>query len=665
MISSCSASSSKKCSHYSFRDFVDSGGDEASSPFLNPQAQALSFWMGIPLTLLSGLILLFSFSLDLLHFESAWSMSLVTVVYFLSGTRALQGAIEDLTHLHLNIDVLMTLAAYLCAYMGSAFEGALLLVLFDISRGMEKSVTAKARSSMMSMRDMVPERVYVIEKGSNPKICHIQDIKVGMHILVKAGETVPLDGKVCQGSSNVSLAHLTGESLPKRVGINDIVSSGARALDGSLEIEVLKPVQETTLTQIIKLIHEAQEAKPKLEQTFDHLGNTYAKTIIVLSGLLAAIMPLFLSVNYLGFDGSIYRALTFLIAASPCALVLAVPIAYLSALSACSNKGIILKGGSIFDRLFGCKAVAFDKTGTLTYANLSVDTITHIGIRSSDFESAIVALEQSSSHPLAEALCQHYSEQKAASIDHIQMLASRGMSAQFQANPIRIGQAEFALEIVSDELKAQALVIIQTLKEAARVYCIASQPTQVLIYTFKDQLRSRTKEMIQDLNKLGLKSYMLTGDHQTSALKAAQAVGVQETFYELSPEQKVNKVRELSLKHPLAMVGDGINDAPALAQATVGIAMGGLGSPAASYAADVLLLNDDITQLPWLFDKSRRVRFVIWQNLVLAAATIILASFSALLGIIPLWAAVLSHEGGTILVGLNGLRLMKSKNATH
>lgn len=663
-ITSCSHGSHKKCAHFSFRDFLDSGGDESTSPFLKPQARKMSKWLDLPLALFSGLLLAIAFAAHLGFSTPVWSYCLIALVFFLSGTKALYGAAQDLALLQLNIDILMTLAAYLCAFMGSYLEGALLLVLFDISRNMEKLVNQRARSSVMSLRDIAPEKVLVINSDRSETIYHIHDVRVGMRILVKAAEVVPLDGIVCHGSSSVSFAHLTGESAPHRVKPGDAVASGAKTIDGALELEVSKPIQEATLTQIIKLIHEAHEAKPALERTFDKLGDRYAQIIIAASLLIALISPLGSSLDYLGEDGSIYRALTFLIAASPCALILALPIAYLSALGACARKGIILKGGAIFDRLYQCKALAFDKTGTLTQGALVVSHVQTFGKITSSFEQAVANLEKRSSHPLAESLCRYYKSQiQHQHLESIHIDAGQGMSADYEGKLLRVGHSQYALENAPEHLRALVQSAADELKKTGATYCVASDGEQAIMYIFLDQLRDQAAQTISALkNQLAMKSYMLTGDHRQSAHEIAKQVGVDEVFYELSPEQKVDMVEKLSIKGSLAMVGDGVNDAPALARATVGIAMGNIGSGAATYAADVLLLNDDISQLPWLFHKARQVRTIIWQNLALAGCAIVLATSSALLGALPLWAAVIAHEGGTILVGLNGLRLMRTKS---
>lgn len=655
--------------HYSFRDFVESGGDESSSPFLLPASRKISLWMGLPRALLSSLLLAISWSLSSQESYDAFAYILLAVVYFLSGTKSLEHAFEDLLKLEINIDVLMTLAAYLCLIMGSGFEGALLLVMFDISRNMEDGVDQKARRALMSLREMAPEKASLVEEPSGQiKLRHIQDIAVGNLIEVKAGEIVPLDGELESEQASFSTAHLTGEAMPVKMEKGHWISSGSQVLDKAVFIRVQKPAHEATLTRIIRLINEAQESRPKLQRTFDELSDKYARAIITLSALFAALLPVVAPIGFWGHEGSIYRALSFLIAASPCALILAVPIAYLSALSACAKRGILLKGGSIFDSLAKCKQIAFDKTGTLTKAQPQVIQLITIGQVPSWALSAIYTLELQTLHPLARALI-HFLKKEQPHIskeplDNIQLHLGHGLSATAHSEPLRLGSYDFALENVSPALREEAKAQIQSFREKGFSVVCASFLEGVCLFTLEDQLRPKMKEALLALsNQLKMDCWMLTGDHPDHAQKVAETLGIKHWKASLKPEDKLKSIQELVQKAPLAMVGDGVNDAPALAGATVGIAMAGVGSSAAAHAADVLLLDDNPGELPWLFEKAAKTRQIIWQNLILAALAIILASSAALLGLIPLWLAVVAHEGGTILVGLNGLRLIQNPKA--
>jgi Cd2+/Zn2+-exporting ATPase len=657
----------KRGIHYSFRDFVESGGDESNSPFLQPASRKIALWMGLPRAFFSALLLAISWSLSPQAEFISFSYILLAIVYFLSGTKSLEHTFEDLVNLEINIDVLMTLAAYLCLGMGSGFEGALLLVMFDISRNMEQGVNQKARQSLMSLREVAPEKAWFVEGDDLQKIKrrHVQDIQVGQLIQVKAGEIVPLDGILESEKASFSTAHLTGEAMPVVIEKGNSVFSGSQVIDQAVLIRVKVPSHEGTLSQIIRLINEAQESKPKLQRTFDKLSDTYAKSIISLSALFAATLPFILSIEFWGNQGSLYRALSFLIAASPCALILAVPIAYLSALSACAKKGIVLKGGSIFDALASCKQVAFDKTGTLTRSEPKVIKLAQIGDLPSWTPPAILVLEQQTEHPLARAIVTFLKKDPAQTLlpvlKEVKMQPGAGISASIENQRLRVGSFAFAFDGASDQLKAQVKAQIEAFKKEGFLVVCASLNESACLFALEDQLRQGMKQAIEKLSqRLHMQCWMLTGDHEDHAQKTAHALGISHWKASLKPEHKLELIQKLTQTAPLAMVGDGVNDAPALAGASVGIAMAGVGSSAAAHAADVLLLDDDPSQLPWLFEKAGQTKRVIWQNLSLAALAILIASTSALLGLIPLWMAVVAHEGGTILVGLNGLRLIQT-----
>lgn len=669
---------------YSFRDFLESGDDDAASPFLKPSARKFAAWLELPLALVSFCLLLTAWIFSCCSLPTGAIKALVAATYFLSGMRATYHAAKDLLAFKINIDVLMTLAAYMCLITGSSLEGALLLVLFDISRNMEQLVSQKARKSLMSLRSLAPEKAAVLSQESvvsfdSPTfVKNVKDVLVGQTILIKAGEIAPLDGVVALGSSHVTTAHLTGEPQAIRVKEGDEIASGSQILESPILLRVSLPASEATLTRIIKLVMQAGESKPKLELLFDRISDNYAKSIIFSSALLALFLPLLFEMNYLGYEGSIYRSLSFMIAASPCALILAVPISYLSALSSCARKGIVLKSGSILDSLASCCQLAFDKTGTLTYGELTVHSKVGWGqggkaeIKSSSslskFQQAALALERHSNHPLAKALVKHFeTESISSSLEwkEIKQHLGSGLAAQIKIEDkwqeVRLGKGAWGLEIMRAAWKKEVESEIANLEKQGAPYALLSSSEQAIIFSFKDKLRLEAKEVALKLQS-HLLLHMLTGDHKKSAVAIAEAVSIKSVFSDLKPEDKLAKVKDLREKGPLAMIGDGINDAPALAGATVGLAMASLGSAAATVAADILLLGDDLRVLPWLFQKAYQTRRVIWQNLVLASLAIIVASTSALLGWIPLWFAVIAHEGGTVLVGLNGLRLLYNRD---
>lgn len=647
------------------------GLQETVSPFLIPSSRYLSANLTLKASLAAAVLLAIAFAL---HFSPSLlplSNVLLLFVYFLAGIPALIESIEDLANLDVNIDILMTLAAFSSMLIGSGMEGALLLVLFSLSGAMEDTVTMKAKGAISSLHKLSPTKACIIDSDGTLREVSVKDIDPGTHILVKAGEIVPLDGKVIAGSSSVNLVHLTGENMPITKKIGDSVAAGARNLEGSLTLAVETTSTESSLARIINLVTQAQEARPALQRWFDHLSQKYAMTIIFLSFFFALTLPYFISVPYLGVEGSIYRALAFLIAASPCALIIAIPIAYLSAISTCARHGILLKGGIALDALASCKAVAFDKTGTLTLGELSYVGMQVIGGENSALDaskalSIAYALEKNTVHPIAKAIISHASEQKditLIALEDFRLVPGYGLEAIAKLEegdlPVSIGNIEF-IAAKLDVKKAKALASAShVLQEEGHLVAALQAGTETHLFYFQDRLRPKIKEIIEALKRRHWQTIMLTGDHLSNARKIAFEAGITEYYADLKPEDKLHYISQLSQTKKLTMIGDGVNDAPALARATVGISMGKVGSGSAIEAADIVLLHDNIEQLDWLIGKACQTQKIVKQNVILASAAILFASLPALGGIVPLWLAVILHEGGTILVGLNALRLLR------
>lgn len=642
---------------YVFDEFFDSGLSAENSPFIRATSKSFGKNISLKASLAGGLCLAASFIL-LMTEHTALSHLFLVFVYFLAGMESLIGALEDLLKFEVNIDVLMVLAAFLSIVIGSGLEGGLLLVLFSFSGAMEEAVTAKAKSALSGLRALAPPVAYSVQSDGSIIERSVKDIEVGEQILVKAGEVVPLDGEVIQGGSSVNLVHLTGENLPVPKQIGDIVPAGARNLEGTLTIKVSHNSTESTLARLIKLITEAQEAKPRLQWWIDRLSRGYALSIIGVSLAFALFFPLLSSDPYFGREGSIYRALTFLIAASPCALVIAIPMGYLSAISCCARKGILLKGGIILDALASCKTFAFDKTGTLTKAELKVINYRMLNQSATSPETLLqmgLSLEQNAVHPIALAICKLATEKKLTPLtpSSFRVRPGFGVEAEIHGKKAYVGRPEgFAVDIGSAWQEAQS---------KGGLLAIIAYGEDVLLLSFEDTPRPHIKDLIKRLKeRFQIKTLVLTGDHQASAKRIANLVGVDEFYAELKPDQKLAMVADIATKEGLAMIGDGINDAPALARATVGISMGKVGSSSAIDASDIVLLHDNIELLDWLYGKAKTTRLVIAQNVILAFSAIIIASVLALLGVVPLWLAVVLHEGGTVLVGLNSLRLLRS-----
>lgn len=648
-----------------FEDYFDMGEQDVQSPFIHPESRHWGAELTVKAAIVATVLLAAAFGLS---FAPGWmplSNFLLICVYFLAGIPSLIESIEDLSNFEINIDVLMTLAAFSSVLIGSSMEGGLLLVLFALSGSMEDAVTAKAKGSIGSLKKLSPTKATVINSNGTLSERALQDVTKGMSILVRSGQLVPLDGIVTDGISSVNLVHLTGESLPVTKKVGDSVPAGARNLEGVLTLEVTHTSSDSTLAKIIQLVTQAQDAKPRLQRWFDSLSRGYAITIILLSAFFAATLPYFVGIPFLGMEGSLYRALAFLIAASPCALIIAIPIAYLSAIGSCARHGILLKGGITLDALANCRVIAFDKTGTLTTGDLTCEGIeSPTGTTEEEKKKALdiaYSLERNSTHPIAKAILSYGDQAKAQTValTDFKTVAGYGVEALVGKQRVFLGKPDYVMDklepAVVDALNQQ-IEAIQMRGELIAILLLDNRP---YIFRFQDTIRPLIQKGIEKLKQTDMRLIMLTGDHTQNAKRVAEEVGIPEYYAELKPEDKLNHVAEISKNYGLAMVGDGINDAPALARATVGICMGKVGSTAAIDAADIVLLQDNIERLGWLMQKAHSTKRVVIQNLILAGAAILVASIPALGGLVPLWLAVVMHEGGTVLVGLNGLRLLK------
>jgi len=663
-------SPSKKRPELFFGEFFELGQLESVSPFITIATRKWGKHLSLKTAVLSAFFLICAFLLSWNPKTLPLSYISLSMVYFLAGIPSLIDSIEELAAYEINIDVLMTLAAFSSVLIGSGMEGGLLLVLFAISGAMEEYVTTKAKSAISSLHNLSPNKATVVSTSGILYEKSIKDIDLGTSILVKSGQIVPLDGFVIEGISSVNLVHLTGENLPLKKAIGDEVPAGARNMEGTLTIRITRTSADSTLARIIQLVTQAQAERPVLQRWFDNLSKGYAIAIIMLSALFALSLPFIFSIPFLGFEGSVYRALAFLIAASPCALIIAIPIAYLSAIGSCARQGILLKGGITLDALASCSYVAFDKTGTLTTGQLLFEGIEPIGNSTQkDTDTALAiayAMEKNAVHPIAKAIVNYGQEKMLPNMTLINFKSVPGYGLTAEAvlpegnKYAYIGNPDYILPKVTKEVANSLNTSIAAYLEKGKLISILLLEDQLFLLCFSDTLRQGMKEtasLLKDEIKLNL--LMLTGDHVNNARQIASQVGMDTYYANLKPEDKLRYVSQIAAEKGLAMVGDGVNDAPALARATVGICMGKVGSTAALDAADVILLHDNIEYLGWLFKKAHQTKRVVKQNLALATFAILIASIPAVAGFVPLWLAVVLHEGGTVLVGLNGLRLLK------
>ena len=488
---------------YVFDEFFASGMEESISPFLTPSSR--SFGKNLSLKSSGSAAFLLAAAYGFSFYFPPLSHLFLSFVYFLVGIPALIAAISDLKNLEINIDVLMTLAAFLAVCLDSGLEGALLLVLFELSHGLEDTVSRKAKSALHNLNNLAPKFAFLIDSSGAIYEKSVRDIQIGDLLLVKNGEIVPLDGTVIEGRSSVNLVHLTGESIPIPRAPGDSIPAGARNLEAALTIEINRTSSDSTLTRIIHLITQAQEAKPQLQRWLDQFGKFYASAVIGLTIVFAFVLRYIFEIAYLGHEGSIYRALAFLIAASPCALIIATPTAYLSAISACAKKGILLKGGITLDALASCSTVAFDKTGTLTTGDLLCTTIDPLGKTQIDADTAIgiaYGLERQVVHPIATAICNLAISRKIQPVEltDFKSIPGSGLEGKYGETSVFIGLPERVAAQISADQASQLRHQLEA--SGGGVLTALAVGRDVFLFRFSDQVRSNAAPLLDQMKKV-------------------------------------------------------------------------------------------------------------------------------------------------------------------
>ena len=647
---------------FRFRRFFEMGQEESASPFLSEEGKKVAKNLSLKVSSCSALLLFLAYLLSFLGMKTLLPF-LVSLVFLLVGSPSLIAALEDIfVKKESNIDVLMTLAAFGAVLVGYPLEGALLLVLFELSESLEDVVTLRAKQSIVSLGELNPENALCLEKNGQFMERALEDVPIGSIILVRMGEVVPLDGTIVAGEATLSLAHMTGEAHPILFREGEAVCSGARVVEGAFQIKTNVTMGQSTLSNLIHLITRVHQSKPHVSQFLQRHGKRYTLFVIAFSLFLLFSLPLLFGFPFLGEMGSFKRAMTFLITASPCALILAVPISYVSALGSALREGAVLKGGVVFDQLLRCKTVAFDKTGTLTYGTPEVVEFQKITgtIEEKEALSLLASLEQYSTHPSARAVVE-YARQHALLLFPCQRVVvetGRGIRGEIQKGEktyrVLAGSFHFVQENYPAWRKEEKVVALPG--ESELFFSIDG--TDFFACRVKDALRSEGQKAIGELKKMKKNLWLISGDKEEVVQEIAWRLGIDKSIAEATPKEKVERV-ELLDQDGLAMVGDGLNDAPALARATVGISMGSVSSASAREVSDVILLHDNLKVIPWLFMKASTTRTILLQNLVVATLAILGGVLFSLFGILPVWGAVCIHEGSTLLVGLNGLRLLK------
>ncbi|MCC6945917.1 MAG: cadmium-translocating P-type ATPase [Thermomicrobiales bacterium] len=590
-------------------------------------------------------------------------VALFAGAYLAGGTFAAIAAVTDLLRGRVNVDLLMVVAALGAAIVGHWSEGAVLLGLFSLSTALEQYALGRTHRAVRSLMDLAPEEATLLDPAApgGERVVPVAELVVGNRVLIRPGERIAVDGEVAVGESAVDQAAITGESVPVDKRSGDSVFAGTMNTTGALEVIVTRPRQESALARIVQIVDNAREQKSETQRFTDRFEGRY--TVAVIVGSVLAFL-LFWQLTDMTRADAFYRAITLLVVASPCALVISTPASTLSGLANAARNGVLFKGSGYLEDLGQVRTMVFDKTGTLTLGKPVVtDVVSCDDAWTNDRLLATAAsAERLSEHPLAMAITDGALRRglPLGDASAFRAVLGKGLVAEVNGDQVAVGTSELMADLGIDAARAnRAADRLRAEGKTAMLVAVGSAVRGVIAVA--DTLRPSAGQVIAELKTLGVeRTVMLTGDHGVVARAIGDQVGIDEIESELLPEEKLATVERLLARGSVAMVGDGVNDAPALASVTVGVAMGGAGSDVALETADVVLVADDLTKLPYAVALSQRTRRTIVQNLAFALLVIVVLVTASLTIGIPLPLGVVGHEGSTIVVVLNGLRLLRT-----
>ncbi|EAF2338807.1 cadmium-translocating P-type ATPase [Listeria monocytogenes] len=620
--------------------------------------------------LLSGLFIAVGYASQIMNGEDFYlTNALFIFAIFIGGYSLFKEGFKNLLKFEFTMETLMTIAIIGAAFIGEWAEGSIVVILFAVSEALERYSMDKARQSIRSLMDIAPKEALVRRSGTD-RMVHVDDIQIGDIMIIKPGQKIAMDGHVVKGYSAVNQAAITGESIPVEKNIDDSVFAGTLNEEGLLEVAVTKRVEDTTISKIIHLVEEAQGERAPAQAFVDTFAKYYTPAIIVIAALIATVPPLLFGGNW---ETWVYQGLSVLVVGCPCALVVSTPVAIVTAIGNATKNGVLVKGGVYLEEIGGLKAIAFDKTGTLTkgvpvvtdYIELTEAT----NIQHNKNYIIMAALEQLSQHPLASAIIK-YGETREMDLTSINVndftsITGKGIRGTVDGNTYYVGSPVLFKELLASQFTDSIHRQVSDLQLKGKTAMLFGTNQKLIsIVAVADEVRSSSQHVIKRLHELGIeKTIMLTGDNQATAQAIGQQVGVSEIEGELMPQDKLDYIKQLKINFgKVAMVGDGINDAPALAAATVGIAMGGAGTDTAIETADVALMGDDLQKLPFTVKLSRKTLQIIKQNITFSLVIKLIALLLVIPGWLTLWIAIMADMGATLLVTLNGLRLMKVKD---
>lgn len=630
-------------------------GQIASTPFWKNRANLPLFF--------SLIFLIMGWSLHLFSFEEQMIIPFYAAAIVVGGFQLFITGIKHLFRLQFDMNTLITIAVLGAAAIGEWGEGAIVVILFAISEALERHSMNKARQSIQSLLTMAPKKANV-RRGGQEMVVPVGEILIGDTVIVKPGQKFAIDGVVVKGTSMVNQAAITGESLPVQKRRNDEVFAGTLNGEGLLEVKVTKRFEDTTLARIIHLVEEAQAERAPAQAFVDRFAKIYTPAILIAGILLMIIPPLFFQLEW---SESIYRGLALLVVGCPCALVISTPVAIVTAIGSAARNGVLIKGGVHLEEAGSLTAIAFDKTGTLTKGRpIVTDLVSFEKGNERKHLSFAAAMERHADHPLATALIQKAKDEEVEfetlQVERVQSRTGKGIEAEIEGTKVYLGSPQWLKETLSHRLSDDQTEQIQQLQAQGKTVILLGTEQELLaLFAIRDEVRESSRTVIKQLHQLGIqKTLMVTGDHRQTAEAIGKEIGIKEIQAERLPEQKLECIRKLTQEgHRVAMVGDGINDAPALASATVGIAMGGAGTDTALETADIALMADDLHKLPFTIRLSRKALRIIKQNILFSFGLKAIALLLILPGWLTLYLAIFADMGATLIVTLNAMRLLR------
>lgn len=571
---------------------------------------------------------------------------LIIVAYAILLYRTTKNALKMiLKSKKINENFLITISCIGAYLVGEHLEGLMVIILYEIGKILEEKSVNKSRKSIKELMNIKPEYANIKYENEIKQVSP-EDVKLGEIILIKEGERIPLDGVVTRGIAQLNTASLTGESKLSKVQEGSEVLSGSIVADGMVEIKVTQKYENSTVKRILDLVENATDKKAKTETFVSKASAIYTPIVLGLAAIVAIFLPIFTDIAYTGSNGSIYRALIFLVISCPCSIAISVPLSYFSGIGKSSKEGILIKGSDYIDAIKDIKEIVFDKTGTLTKGEFDIQKIqSYEGYSEHDVLKIAAMGERYSNHPIAKSILKSYTE-NLEDVNDFKEIAGKGLSYKYQEKTVLVGNA--------------ALVGIENIEEDNTTIYVKVDEFVIGVICLGDVVKEGVKESVHKLNNMGIRTSMFTGDSKNIAEKIGKEIGIKNIKSEMLPQDKYNELEKmLNKNNKVAFVGDGINDSPVLARADIGISMGGVGSESAIEASDVVIMTDNISKILDAIKISKKTCAIIKQNLVFSITVKLLILFLSVCGIGGMWQAVFADVGVTIITIFNTLRILK------